>query len=72
MPRGDQHHFLNLMFFALFVLYATSTLHVRPCLLGGTLGTLLGLRPALWIATLGGLTGFLLLLPSPLPGFRMP
>jgi MFS family permease len=46
----------------------------RPlgALLGGLLGTQLGLRPALWIATAGGVTGFLLLLPSPLPAFRMP
>jgi len=41
-------------------------------LAGGALGTLLGLRPTLWIATVGGLTGFLWLLPSPLPRFRMP
>ena len=47
---------------------------VRPlgALLGGFLGTQLGLRPALWIATAGGLIGFLVLLPSPLPAFRMP
>jgi MFS family permease len=46
----------------------------RPvgALLGGALGTLIGLRPALWIATAGGVIGFLLLLPSPIPGFRMP
>jgi MFS family permease len=46
----------------------------RPlgALLGGLLGTQLGLRHALWIATAGGVLGFLLLLPSPLPGFRMP
>jgi MFS family permease len=46
----------------------------RPvgALLGGALGTLAGLRPALWIAAVGGVIGFLLLLPSPLPGFRMP
>lgn len=46
----------------------------RPvgALLGGALGTLIGLRPALWIATAGGVIGFLLLLPSPVPGFRMP
>ncbi|HEX3491271.1 MAG TPA: MFS transporter [Streptosporangiaceae bacterium] len=46
----------------------------RPlgALAGGVLGTLLGLRPALWIATAGGVAGFLWLLPSPLPGFRMP
>jgi MFS family permease len=41
-------------------------------LAGGALGTLLGLRPTLWIATVGGLAGFLWLLPSPLPRFRMP
>jgi len=46
----------------------------RPlgALLGGLLATLIGLRPALWIATGGGVIGFLLLLPSPLPAFRMP
>jgi predicted MFS family arabinose efflux permease len=41
-------------------------------LLGGVLGTLIGLRPTLWIAAIGGTTGFLWLLPSPLPRFRMP
>ena len=46
----------------------------RPvgALAGGALGTVLGLRPALWIAAAGGIAGFLWLLPSPLPGFRMP
>jgi MFS family permease len=46
----------------------------RPvgALLGGLLATLIGLRPALWIAAGGGVIGFLLLLPSPLPAFRMP
>jgi MFS family permease len=46
----------------------------RPlgALLGGLLGTQLGLRNALWVATAGGVIGFLLLLPSPLPGFVMP
>jgi predicted MFS family arabinose efflux permease len=46
----------------------------RPlgALLGGLLATLIGLRPALWIAAGGGVMGFLLLLPSPLPAFRMP
>jgi MFS family permease len=45
----------------------------RPvgALLGGLLGTLIGLRPALWIASAGGVLGFLLLIPSPLPAFRM-
>ena len=46
----------------------------RPvgALVGGALGTLIGLRGALWIATAGGVLGFLLLLPSPIPAFRMP
>jgi MFS family permease len=46
----------------------------RPAgaLLGGALGTLIGLRPALWVAAAGGVIGFLLLLPSPLPAYRMP
>jgi MFS family permease len=46
----------------------------RPvgAVLGGLLGTLIGLRSALWIATAGGVLGFLTLLPSPLPAFRMP
>jgi MFS family permease len=46
----------------------------RPvgALLGGLLATLIGLRPALWIAAGGGVIGSLLLLPSPLPAFRMP
>jgi MFS family permease len=46
----------------------------RPvgALLGGLLGTVVGLRVALWVAAGGGVIGFLLLLPSPLPGFRMP
>ena len=46
----------------------------RPpgALLGGLLGAMLGLRPALWIAVVGGVFGALLLLPSPLLRFRMP
>jgi MFS family permease len=46
----------------------------RPlgALLGGLIGTALGLRPALWIAVAGGVFGSLLLLPSPLPRFQMP
>jgi MFS family permease len=41
---------------------------VRPCgtALGGLLGTTLGLRPTLWIATVGALAGMLWLLPSPI------
>ncbi len=46
----------------------------RPlgALLGGLLGSAIGLRPALWIATLGGMAGFALLLPTPLPRYRLP
>jgi MFS family permease len=46
----------------------------RPvgALLGGLLGTTLGLRPALWIAVAGAVLGALVLVPSPLPRFRMP
>jgi MFS family permease len=46
----------------------------RPvgALLGGVLGSALGLRPALWIAVIGGVAGAALLVPSPLPRFRMP
>jgi MFS family permease len=46
----------------------------RPvgALLGGLLGSMIGMRPALWIATVGGALAFCWLLPSPLPRFRMP
>ena len=45
---------------------------VRPlgALAGGALGTWIGLRPTLWIATVGALAGFLWLLPSPILGLR--
>lgn len=45
---------------------------VRPLgsLLGGAAGSLLGLRPALWIATVGALAGVLFLVPSPVPRLR--
>ena len=41
-------------------------------LAGGALGTVIGLRPTLWIAAAGGVAGVLWILPSPLPRFRMP
>jgi MFS family permease len=46
----------------------------RPlgALLGGLLGSAAGLRPALWVAVVGGIAGAALLLPSPLPRFRLP
>jgi MFS family permease len=46
----------------------------RPvgALLGGLLGATAGLRPALWIAVAGGVLGAALLVPSPLPRFRLP
>lgn len=48
--------------------YMTVNNGVRPigALLGGLVGSAIGLRPTLWIATVGALTGVLFLLPSPL------
>jgi MFS family permease len=45
---------------------------VRPigALVGGALGTWIGLRPTLWIASVGAIAGVLWLLPSPVPGLR--
>ncbi|MGH3040394.1 MAG: hypothetical protein ACRDNG_01390 [Gaiellaceae bacterium] len=45
---------------------------IRPlgALAGGALGTLIGVRPTLWVATVGALAGTILLLPSPVPGLR--
>jgi MFS family permease len=45
---------------------------VRPigALVGGALGTWIGLRPTLWIASVGALAGVLWLLPSPIPRLR--
>ena len=45
---------------------------VRPLgsLVGGALGTAIGLRPTLWIGTVGALLGVLWLLPSPIPRLR--
>jgi MFS family permease len=52
--------------------YMVVNFGVRPfgALLGGALGTLIGLRPALWIATIGATLGVLFLLPSPAPRLR--
>jgi MFS family permease len=46
----------------------------RPAgaLLGGLLGAAVGLRPALFVATAGGVAGFALLLPTPMPRYRLP
>lgn len=45
----------------------------RPigALLGGFLGSSLGLVPTLWIAVAGGVFGAALMVPSPLPRFRL-
>jgi MFS family permease len=45
---------------------------IRPLgsLAGGGLGAALGLRPALWITTVGALAGVLWLIPSPVPKLR--
>jgi MFS family permease len=52
--------------------YSTVNYGVRPLgsLVGGALGSTIGLRPTLWIATVGALTGVLWLLPSPIPRLR--
>jgi MFS family permease len=46
----------------------------RPvgALIGGLLGASIGLRPTIWITVVGGALGGLLLLPGPIPRFRMP
>ncbi len=45
---------------------------IRPlgALAGGALGAWIGVRPTLWVATVGALAGALLLLPSPVPSLR--
>jgi predicted MFS family arabinose efflux permease len=44
----------------------------RPAgaLLGGALGSAIGLRPTLWIAVVGCLLGTLFLVASPMPSMR--
>jgi MFS family permease len=46
----------------------------RPlgALAAGALGTLIGLRPTLGIAAIGGVADCMWVLPSPIPRFRMP
>ena len=41
---------------------------VRPLgtAIGGVLGSTIGLRPTLWIATVGALAGLFFLIPSPI------
>jgi MFS family permease len=48
--------------------YTTINYGVRPVgsLLGGVLGSLIGVRPTLWVAAVGGLAGVLWLLRSPI------
>ena len=45
---------------------------VRPVgsLIGGFLGSTIGIRPTLWIAVIGAIAGFVWLLPSPIPKMR--
>lgn len=53
--------------------FAAINYGTRPlgALLGGVLGAAVGLRPALWVAVIGGVAGAALLVPSPLPRFRL-
>ena len=46
---------------------------VRPLgsLVGGALGSTIGLRPTLWIGAAGAIVGGLFLLPSPMPGIHV-
>lgn len=52
--------------------FRTVNYGVRPlgALVGGVLGSTIGLRPTLWFATVGGLLSVLWLLPSPVPRIR--
>nr|WSZ13846.1 MFS transporter [Streptomyces canus] len=52
--------------------YRTLTHGVRPlgALAGGALGTTIGLRPTLWIATAGAVMSLVWVLPSPVPRIR--
>ncbi|MFF1505960.1 MFS transporter [Streptomyces sp. NPDC058326] len=52
--------------------YRTLNHGFRPigALVGGLLGTAIGLRPTLWIATVGAVLAVLWVLPSPLPRMR--
>jgi len=52
--------------------FRTVNYGMRPlgALAGGVLGSAIGLRPTLWIATVGGVLSVLWLLPSPVPRMR--
>jgi MFS family permease len=50
--------------------FANYGVRVVGSLAGGALGSWIGLRPTLWIATVGGLAGVFWLVPSPLPRLR--
>jgi MFS family permease len=54
--------------------FQTVNYGTRPlgALLGGLLGSAFGLRPALWVATLGGVAGAALVLFTVLPRYRLP
>lgn len=51
--------------------FANYGVRVLGALAGGVLGSTIGLRPTLWLATAGALLGVLWLLPSPVPRLRV-
>jgi MFS family permease len=51
--------------------FANYGVRVVGSLAGGALGSAVGLRPTLWIATAGALAGVLWLLPGPVPRLRV-
>lgn len=52
--------------------YSTINYGIRPlgAVLGGWLGSTIGLRPTLWISTIAGVTGVVWLIPSSIPRMR--
>ena len=69
---GDQVSGVALPLAAVLALHAGAAQMGYLTALEWLLGSVVGLRPALWVATIGGVAGFALLLPTPLPRYRLP